>query len=390
MSRDWYVRLKDGELGPLSSRELKQLVAAGKLHRDELVSPDNVRWVPAAKVKGLVFDVEVAPSRLQGSQKLEVNKISSKGDQRDNADGELIQLLFSNRRQLLSRRFAAWVIDSFVISLALNATFMITFIACVIGSIGLDLIFYDPLSHGDQVGSGISTLFGPAIGLSIVVALRFAVPILFQRDAGYSGLGKCFLGIMAVDNSARPCTPDRSFRRNFLLLLPAMPLVEGVVLLKRKDSRRLGDLMAGTSVVQEYLPFLEQVISSGQQDTIWKVAYWILRTEMHIPDKNLKKRDPHLLRMFRHIVQRQKLVCERLVRLDRLGSAKADVLRDLQVVLDEELTIFRKISHSFWSSWWSINRKISRRWSSDCGLKTEHIQEFHSLQQKKLGLVAKL
>ncbi|MCB9873618.1 MAG: hypothetical protein H6821_05510 [Planctomycetaceae bacterium] len=27
MSKDWYVRLADGELGPLSPRELKQLVS---------------------------------------------------------------------------------------------------------------------------------------------------------------------------------------------------------------------------------------------------------------------------------------------------------------------------------------------------------------------------
>jgi uncharacterized RDD family membrane protein YckC len=428
----YWINTGDKKHGPFSASQLKKLALKGELKRNHKISTDQKRWVVAESVKGLVFkadeawyapvtedirqhdagvrdtttnqqhasqpsasnptpsvqkrhvatdvealsDTEIAQSLLQGTPNSEaqpasiVNEVANTADRNDKPDGEVLRLLFSNRRELLSRRLAAWVIDALVISVVSNIVFVIVFVMWA--SFGY-FLFRDPLSNDNDVSRMVTG--GPTILLAAVAQLCVALRLLFQRDAGFPGLGKSFLGIMTVDNAARPCTPDRSFRRNVVLLVPAMPIVEGIIALKRKDCRRLGDLMAGTSVVREYLPLLNQAISSGQPDTVWKIACWILQTEMRIPDKYVKQRNANLLRMFRHIIQRQKLVCDRFANLNTAFKGRAAVLDDVQSVVDQQLITFRKMSRSGW---------IQK------GLKVEHVHEFHSLQQKKLELVAEL
>lgn len=55
MVTDWYVKIADKEVGPLSSQQLKIMAKKGQLGAEDLIRQgDNGPWVPAGRVKGLV------------------------------------------------------------------------------------------------------------------------------------------------------------------------------------------------------------------------------------------------------------------------------------------------------------------------------------------------
>jgi len=67
----WYYQRRGAEIGPVSSAQLRQLAAAGKVSRDTLVRKESCEdWVLAGRVKGLFGATEQAPgssTRMQAS-----------------------------------------------------------------------------------------------------------------------------------------------------------------------------------------------------------------------------------------------------------------------------------------------------------------------------------
>jgi len=55
MSQSWYIESGGKLEGPITSRELRDRAAAGKLQPTDKVSPDGKKWAPASKIKGLTF-----------------------------------------------------------------------------------------------------------------------------------------------------------------------------------------------------------------------------------------------------------------------------------------------------------------------------------------------
>ncbi len=53
MAREWFVRVDGREIGPLSSAQLKQLAATGKIGPDSELRLDGGKWSRAARVDGL-------------------------------------------------------------------------------------------------------------------------------------------------------------------------------------------------------------------------------------------------------------------------------------------------------------------------------------------------
>jgi hypothetical protein len=174
----YWINTGDKTHGPFDATRLKKLALKGELKREHKISTDRKQWTVAESVKGLMFkadeawdapvtedirqhdagvrdtttnqqhasqpsasnptpsiqkcrvaadvealsDTEIAQSLLQGTPKSEVqpasivSEVANTADRNDKTDRELLQLLFSDRRQLLPRRLAAWVIDASVIS----------------------------------------------------------------------------------------------------------------------------------------------------------------------------------------------------------------------------------------------------------------------------------
>lgn len=55
MAREWYVKSGTRIEGPFTSKELAARAASGHILPTDTVSPDQTKWVPASKVKGLTF-----------------------------------------------------------------------------------------------------------------------------------------------------------------------------------------------------------------------------------------------------------------------------------------------------------------------------------------------
>ncbi len=54
MATEWYYRIMNEEIGPLSSRQLLDKVRAGHVKHDTLIRKDDSQWVPASQVSGLL------------------------------------------------------------------------------------------------------------------------------------------------------------------------------------------------------------------------------------------------------------------------------------------------------------------------------------------------
>ena len=75
--------------------------------------------------------------------------------------------------------------------------------------------------------------------------------IIFKDSISGKSIGKALTGLRVIDaKEEKPVGFGVSIKRNFLFIIPIFPLVELIVANCRKDKRRLGDLIAGTSVVK--------------------------------------------------------------------------------------------------------------------------------------------
>lgn len=132
------------------------------------------------------------------------------------------------RNQYLLLRLGALVLDALLFSLALIIPGTLVSVAALWSSA-------DPHT---------TRLIWMIVGGVLVAALLF-------RD-GFRGRspGKRVLGLL-VSTPARPCGLIRSLIRNLPLFVPGLIVLEALLVVARSDSRRLGDAIAGTAVIEE-------------------------------------------------------------------------------------------------------------------------------------------
>lgn len=90
----------------------------------------------------------------------------------------------------------------------------------------------------------------PPAGLPRVfrAAQALFVVLFLLRDVAGASPGKLLLGLSVVRADRTPLRPLDSVLRNLPLLVPGLNLLEALAVLRRPDSRRLGDRLAGTTV----------------------------------------------------------------------------------------------------------------------------------------------
>jgi uncharacterized RDD family membrane protein YckC len=73
--------------------------------------------------------------------------------------------------------------------------------------------------------------------------------ILLKDSFSGKSIGKALTGLRVIDTKeSKPAGLGKSLMRNFIFIIPIVPLVELIVANCRKDKKRLGDLIAGTAV----------------------------------------------------------------------------------------------------------------------------------------------
>ncbi len=139
------------------------------------------------------------------------------------------------RRSILRRREWTYILDIFLSN-----------IFCF--SIGVAI----GIAGGTSNDNSESTAF--LVGLIISTCY-----FLFKDSFSGKSLGKLITGLRVVDlDSRQPIGPGKSIARNWIFLVPFLPIVELIVANVREDKRRLGDLMANTIVIKDKMTIAQQ------------------------------------------------------------------------------------------------------------------------------------
>ncbi|CAN7159130.1 RDD family protein [Polaromonas sp. LjRoot131] len=116
----------------------------------------------------------------------------------------------------------------------------------------IDLAIRGCLFIAVAIAVGVMGKAGVAVLLLAYFALEWFYPVVFELTRSAATPGKRALGLRVVMDSGLPVTPAASLTRNLLRAADFMPALFGaglVSMLWRDDSKRLGDLAAGTLVV---------------------------------------------------------------------------------------------------------------------------------------------
>jgi uncharacterized RDD family membrane protein YckC len=114
---------------------------------------------------------------------------------------------------------------------------------------------------GISITVGMLGKMGFGILLVAYFCLEWFYPVIFELTRAAATPGKRVMGLRVVMDSGLPVTPAASLTRNLLRAADFVPSFYGagiVSMLWRRDSKRLGDLAAGTLVV-----FSDQVSLHG-------------------------------------------------------------------------------------------------------------------------------
>lgn len=131
--------------------------------------------------------------------------------------------------QTILLRLAAFIVDALTLALVLI--------------LPASLISYSVAFLGGSLNSVSLIWYGAMLVLFIGILLR-------DGHRGRSP-GKRLLGLRLVTPGNRPCGYGRSVVRNFPLLIPGWNLLEVALMLFSSQSRRTGDRIARTTVVEE-------------------------------------------------------------------------------------------------------------------------------------------
>ncbi len=106
--------------------------------------------------------------------------------------------------------------------------------------------------------AGMTAIFMGGIGVAFWIILLFALewlyPVAFELTRWGATPGKRAFGLRVIMDNGLPVTPAASLARNLLRAADFLPFAGGfaiVAMLLRRDSKRLGDIAAGTIVVHE-------------------------------------------------------------------------------------------------------------------------------------------
>ncbi len=120
---------------------------------------------------------------------------------------------------------------------------------------GVDLLLVagGPLLVASAIVFGIAAVTDEApVGLDdgFRAAQVLSALLFLFRDATGASPGKKLFGLRLVRQGGAPAGPGASFARNLPLLVPGWNLVEIASVVRRRNGRRPGDKLAGTTLVE--------------------------------------------------------------------------------------------------------------------------------------------
>jgi uncharacterized RDD family membrane protein YckC len=150
----------------------------------------------------------------------------------------------------IGSRFLASLLDTIIVVLLQVAVLVV---------LALILDSFDGSAFGDQLSAWIYAIFG-----LIAAIFYWGYYIFFEMLWNGQSPGKRWVGLRVIRSDGTPITLSESLIRNLARLIDFLPAAYGVGVVTMfidKQSRRLGDLAAGTLVVQDRAPISIQDLS---------------------------------------------------------------------------------------------------------------------------------
>jgi len=116
------------------------------------------------------------------------------------------------------------------------------------------IIFVILMPLGFSVFNFLPRLMGPALAIFILIAIYWGYFAIFEILWKGQTPGKRYAGIRVIKESGRPINAFEAVGRNLMRAVDGLPGIYGVGLvcmMCNRQSRRLGDFVAGTVVVHE-------------------------------------------------------------------------------------------------------------------------------------------
>lgn len=119
----------------------------------------------------------------------------------------------------------------------------------------IGIIFFLILPNGFSLTEFLPKSLGPAIGIFLGFAIYWGYFAVFESVWNGQTPGKRVAGIRVIKESGRPINAVEAIGRNFMRTIDMQPVflygIGLVCMMLNKQSRRLGDFVAGTVVVHE-------------------------------------------------------------------------------------------------------------------------------------------
>ena len=272
-SPTWYcVNAARERLGPMTADEVRRRFEAGELQRRSLVWQAGMpQWQPLEAVAG-DLGITFAPAPPLPAAMPEVPAMAPEAPEivaaprPPVADAAMAQAYAASSRDASAtgaidaedvvdagflRRFAAFIVDSFVLGIAMYAIIFLVLIVLGVGLGGIATMFES--SASGRVPEG-PLLWVFVIGFYVLpILMQAAYHIVFTGSAWQATPGKRVLGIKVVDNDGRRITLARSTGRWFAAALSYLTFYIGFLMAAFTDRKlALHDMVASTRVVDQW------------------------------------------------------------------------------------------------------------------------------------------
>lgn len=279
-SPTWYcVNAARERLGPMAADEIRRRFDAGELQRRSLVWQNGMpQWQPLESVAGelgIVLAAEAqppmpaptpAPAMAEPPAAPSASVITAETPRAPAADAAMAQAYAASSRDASAigtiddedivdagflRRFAAFIVDSFILGIAMYAIIFLMLIVLGFGIGGIATMFQSSAGGGLPEGP---LLWVFVIGFYVLpILMQGAYHIIFTGSAWQATPGKRVLGIKVVDQDGHRITLARSTGRWFAAALSYLTFYIGFLMAAFTDRKlALHDMVASTRVVDQW------------------------------------------------------------------------------------------------------------------------------------------
>ena len=212
----------------------------------------------------------------------------------------------------IGSRFLATLLDTLIVGLLQVVVILV---------VVLVIRAFEGSAFGDQISSWALAVFG-----LIGAFFYWGYYVFFEMLWNGQSPGKRWVGIRVIRSDGTPITLSESLIRNLARLVDFLPAAYGIGIITMfidKQSRRLGDLAAGTLVVQDRAPISIQSLSVNRSVNLRQRGFTRVSLE-GFPLERLTNNDLSLIEDFLlrrdQLTHRQSLAVQILNRLhQRLG-----------------------------------------------------------------------